>query len=927
MGKFTPGALIKLRNREWIVLPSNDPDLILIKPLNGSEEETTGIFLPLSFREDKPESYDYPPPKFEDLGNFNASLLLYNAARLSFRNVSGPFRCLGKLSFRPRSYQLVPLIMALKLNTIRLLIADDVGIGKTIEALIIVRELLDRSEIKSFAVICPPHLCDQWQQELRDKFSIDAIVIRTSTAASLERNISGDESIFQHYPYQVISIDYIKTDKKKNTFLVSVPDLVIVDEVHTCAKPAGASVNQQLRYSLLNEIAKNDKQHLVLLTATPHSGKNEEFQSLLGLLNKEYETIDLANAVYEQRKKVAANLVIRRRGDIEQWNEKTPFPKRDSKEIEYNLHQTYLDVFNQLYEFFIKFKEKKNLKTQQDKFQIFSFLSLLRGVMSSPEAGIAMLNNKVANKKIELDAIDFESNDTVEFILDKKELTDDYPEDIVEKTNFIDDYSKFFSKLSEKLIDVKDTKAEIAYKTIKDWINEGYNTVVFCRFIATAKYFFNYLRDKFTDDVRIELVTGEIVDEERKERVENLKNYSKKILVATDCLSEGINLQEHFTAVLHYDLPWNPNRLEQREGRIDRFGQSASEVKAYLLWGGNNPVDAGVLNVLLKKAREIKKQTGISVPFPMDNESMMDSILSSVLSKNHSTQLTIDFAGEINEYKINEEYNKAIEREKSTRSVFSQHSIKVDEIRQDLNDIDTAIGTPETVEYFVTTILKNLQAEINKIDDGYILNLTNVPYINNEIFDNNRTVKISFISPTPKGFIYIGRNHNLVDRLSLITLNKALEDDKNKEIGARAAVIAWDKAKIKTTILLLRIRMIIEEINSGNQLVAEEMVLFGFKGELSSNLILSHKECEEILKVATPTLDISMLKKEVAFNYAIKQINENKEALIKITEERTQKLLEANTRYRNILGGKKNEFVKPILPPDILGVYIILPGE
>lgn len=929
MEKFAHGSLIRLRNREWIVLPSNDPDLILIKPLNGSEEEITGIFLPLKFKEDEPEKFEFQPPTFDDLGNFNDALLLYNAARLSFRNVAGPFRSLGKLSFRPRSYQLVPLVMALKQNPVRLFIADDVGIGKTIEALIIVRELLDRNEIKSFAVICPPHLCDQWQQELRDKFSIDAVVVRTSTAASLEKNITSDESIFQYYPYQVISIDYIKTGKKKDAFLVSVPDLVIVDEVHTCAKPAGASINKQQRYALLNEIAKNINQNLILLTATPHSGKTEEFQSLLGLLNKEYETIDLTNK--ELTKKVANNLVIRRRGDIEKYNEITPFPKRDSKEIEYNLHSTYLEVFYKLYDFFIKFKEKKDLSKQKDKFQVFAILSLLRGVMSSPDAGIAMLKNKIEKKQLTADENDFISDDTFDFIFDKKELTDDYPDDFIEKTEFTNYYQKFFNEIAEKLKNVVDTKAEVAYNTIKNWINEGNNTVVFCRFIATANYFYNYLKDKFKDDVRIELVTGEIVDEERKEKVENLKNFDKKILVATDCLSEGINLQEHFTAVLHYDLPWNPNRLEQREGRIDRFGQSAKEVKAYLLWGGNNPIDASVLKVLLLKAREIKKQIGISVPFPMGNESMMDSIINSFLSskvyEKETQQLKIEFSEENYEYKLSQEYEKAIEREKASQSVFSQHAIKVNEIKKDLDEIDTAIGTPEAVESFVISVLQNLRAVVNKIDDGYRINLTNVPYINNEIFDTNINVKVSFKSPTPKGHIYIGRNHNLVERLCLITLNKALENTKDKEIGARTAVIAWNKVDIITTILLLRVRMIIKEVSSNNQFVAEEMVLYGFKGELKNNNTLSHEECEEILKNATPTKEISLMKKQVAFDNIKEQILENKNLLADITLERTNKLLEANERYTNIVGGKKYMFKEPVLPPDLLGVYIILPGR
>ena len=136
---------------------------------------------------------------------FQPARFLYDAARLAFRNGAGPFRALAKLSFRPRAYQIVPLVMALRQETVRLLIADDVGVGKTIEALLIVRELMERARIKRFAVICLPHLCDQWQQELSAKLGIEAVIIRSNTQARLDRMIQGDVSVYDFYPYQVIS--------------------------------------------------------------------------------------------------------------------------------------------------------------------------------------------------------------------------------------------------------------------------------------------------------------------------------------------------------------------------------------------------------------------------------------------------------------------------------------------------------------------------------------------------------------------------------------------------------------------------------------------------------------------------------------------------------------------------------------------------
>ncbi len=181
---------------------------------------------------------------------------------------------MGRLSVRPRPYQFVPLIMALRLDVVRMLIADDVGIGKTIEGSLIARELLDRGDARRLCVLCPPHLCDQWQRELADKFHIDAVIVRTSTIARLERAIPRkDISLFRYYPHLIVSIDFAKGDRRRTVFVQDCPDLVIVDEVHSVADPgAKGSREQQQRHELLCALAKNPKRHLVLMSATPHSG-------------------------------------------------------------------------------------------------------------------------------------------------------------------------------------------------------------------------------------------------------------------------------------------------------------------------------------------------------------------------------------------------------------------------------------------------------------------------------------------------------------------------------------------------------------------------------------------------------------------------------------------------------------------------------
>jgi hypothetical protein len=255
-----PGSIVICRQRQWVVLPSDNSEVVRLRPLSGNEEQICGVFTRLGLENIEPAQF--APPNPDTIQNHTAAQLLMDATRLSLRSGAGPFRCLGRLSVRPRPYQLVPLLMALRLETVRLLIADDVGIGKTIEAGLIIRELLDRGEAKRMAVLCPPQLCDQWQRELKQKFHIDAVVVRSGTVSKLERGLpAGDSHIFSYYPHLIVSLDYVKSDRRRESFLVHCPDLVIVDEAHTCTHTGGERSTQQQRHQLVQKIAAKSNQH------------------------------------------------------------------------------------------------------------------------------------------------------------------------------------------------------------------------------------------------------------------------------------------------------------------------------------------------------------------------------------------------------------------------------------------------------------------------------------------------------------------------------------------------------------------------------------------------------------------------------------------------------------------------------------------
>jgi hypothetical protein len=234
--RFRPGTIVSARGREWIVLPPREPEVLRLRPLTTAQGEEVGLFLPLEGERVRLARFRDPEPTTG--GDATGIMTLFDAARLSLRSGAGPFHSLGRISVVPRPYQFVPLIISLRQSPVRLLIADDVGVGKTIEAAMIARELLDRGLARRLAVLCPAHLCDQWERALREKFAIDAVLVQPSQMRRLERGLPrSDISVYQHYSNLVASIDFVKSKSQRDRFLVATPDLVIVDEAHAAARP------------------------------------------------------------------------------------------------------------------------------------------------------------------------------------------------------------------------------------------------------------------------------------------------------------------------------------------------------------------------------------------------------------------------------------------------------------------------------------------------------------------------------------------------------------------------------------------------------------------------------------------------------------------------------------------------------------------
>lgn len=926
--QFSPGELVRARGREWVVVDASNA--LTLRPLSGSESDLETIIPEL---EAEPVSYASfePPTALEKTGGRDAAQLLRDALRLSLRRGAGPFRAAGRINFEPRAYQLAPLMMALRQDVIRLLIADDVGIGKTIEAGLILREMLDRGEIDRFTVLCPPHLVDQWTGELESKFSIPATPVTASEAARLERNLPNTVSIFEAYPFTVVSMDFIKSERRFFDFKRACPNMVVVDEAHSAVS---AGRGRQRRYELVRSLADDPERNLLLLTATPHSGDETAFHNLLGLLDRDFAALqDVSGDKQRQlRERLASHFIQRRRRDIDAWKEPGLFPQHESSELKYRLNGEYEEFYGRILDYCAEVIESVEGETRK-RLAFWGTLALMRCVGSSPAAAARALKTRA-----QLDPTSVSESELTAQTLDDEELS----ENDLEPGIGIEDASlKSLIETADRLSGEveKDPKFKALISALKDLLAKGHAPVIFCRYIATAEQIGAALQ-KFATKHTVEVITGSIPSEEREIRVEELGSHENRILVATDCLSEGINLQGWFDAVIHYDLSWNPTRHQQREGRIDRFGQKAPVVRSILMYGENNPVDGAVLEVIIRKAEAIAKQTGVRVPMPDDQGSLTKALLSAVMlrARGHSQMtLDLDFSTSEEARQIEMAWVNASEQEKKTRTIFAQNSLKPEEVAVEWEATQTALGGYEDTERFVFQAMKRLGQPLEQLKSGaYKASLHLVPdhikerFISESLIEDAdiKALKVGFSARPPVGTISVHRAHALPSVLAETFLEQALDEFADEDaLSTLPRLGAWETDAVDevTWLALLRVR---HRIDSRGKLgpkfaMAEESAAIAFSAS-SKQPLLWNTEAFALLDRDGENLDEASSRSQI--ERAINSLDSLQPALTQFAHERSEILARDHIRVRQALGSKGQVKVTAITPVDIIGFYVLMPG-
>lgn len=932
-----PGTLVHARGREWVVLPDSTDELLMLRPVGGLDEEVTGV-LPAV---ESVESATFPLPCRDDLGDFSSGQLLRDAARLSTRAAAGPFRSFGRIAVEPRPYQLVPLMMALKLDPVRMLIADDVGIGKTIEAALIARELLDRSEIRRMAVLCPPHLAEQWQRELAEKFHIEAELVLSSTIQRLERDLPLGVSVFDRHPFTVVSTDFIKTPRRAEDFSLKCPEFVIVDEAHGCTLAGGVGKGRQQRFELLRRVTENPARHLVLVTATPHSGNEEAFRSLLSLLDGDFADLpsDLERAEREGiRRKLARHLVQRRRADIRHYlDTDTAFPSRKDKEATYSFSKPYRALFDDILAFARQYVAEEDGGLLRRRVRYWSALALLRCVSSSPAAAAATLRSRAAVDEAEGDDVDEVGRRTV---LDQGDDDDTVTLDFSpgSDTEASKDATRRklleFARRAEAITAADDLKLQGAASEIKALIKDGFHPVVFCRFVDTAEYVARQLREVLPSKVRVEAVTGLLPPAEREARIAALvAEPGAFVLVCTDCLSEGINLQQHFDAVLHYDLAWNPTRHEQREGRVDRFGQEKSEVRVVTYYGSDNPIDGVILDVLIRKHKAIKSDLGVAVAVPGSSEQVAQALFEGALFReggaSGARQLRLFAEAEDKKAiaKLHGEWENARDREKASRSRFAQHTLSPEVVAAELQSVRTAIGRSEDVARFFRAVLRASTVPVQDKDKAVAVNLSlEVPRALRQAIGRDEPFTGRFDLPVAEGEVYLGRTSPVVEGLASWTLDQALDPvaRDGRPVAARCGVIATSGVTARTTLLVARFRYHLKIASAdGETILAEEIVPLACTGPADAPAWLTPEQGEALL-AARPDRNLLPTAIEQQLGLLLPALPALQSALGLLARDRAATQLGAHERVREAARAKGRVTIEPVLPADILGAYILL---
>jgi len=558
-------------------------------------------------------------------------------------------------------FQLVPLLQAMKMPRVSLLLADDVGLGKTIEAGMILRELLLRRRVRRVLILTPASLREQWSEEMHDKFSLDFDIVDRKSTQKLKKNMGLDANPWRTHPRIIASYHYLRqpnileefraaTDDNGDQTDAKLPwDLLIVDEAHNLM-PSAYGEDSQLAKMLRN--ISPWFEHKLFLTATPHNGYTRSFTGLLESLDP--VRFQQKGELTEHDEERIDELVIRRlKRDINELDEERDRPRRFAERKLRPVDVEFSSEERQLSEAFGDFRAAVSNTVRgrgaSDSAANFAVQILNKRLLSNPytfaDSWFRFTDGLEQDEQADSSRVEAAKRAT------QRDIDDDEQRESLDRQAarttgawlkaIADEVDKEIQGINNALANLgiarKDVEVSSDGETVEDlpypdedaryaklrglvaeelrdngdWVDDE-RLVVFTEYKTTLDYLVERLRDDFDDEEerRIRFLYGGMNQEERAEvkRAFNNPDHPVRILVGTDAASEGLNLQETARQLLHFDVPWNPSVLDQRNGRLDRHGQ-ARDVFIYH-FKSEDDADTEFMSRIVGKVEEIREDLG-----------------------------------------------------------------------------------------------------------------------------------------------------------------------------------------------------------------------------------------------------------------------------------------------------------------------------
>ena len=622
-----PGQLVHVRQRQFVVTdvlagslpldpltrrPATDQHLVSLNCVadDGFGEELRVIWevepgaLVIDRKSDLPAPTGFDSPR--KLSAFLDAVRWGAASSADPRAIQSPFRS----GITIEDYQLDPVVRAVQMPRANLLIADDVGLGKTVETGLVILELILRHRARTVLVVCPSALQIQWRDQMRDKFGLEFVIVDSKLFSELRRKRGLQVNPWTHFPRLITSVDFLKRPRPLRLFRDVLPrpgepsfprrfDILVIDEAHNVA-PSGRGVIQldSMRTEAIRTLSPHFE-HKLFLSATPHNGYRDSFTALLELLDNQR----FARSVPPREDQLRTSVVRRLKSEIvDDWG-KPKFADRKivPLEVDYQASDE-----RRIHSVLRRYTESRQHQAQTPAERVateFVLKLLKKRLFSSPAAFARTLEkHRESLRKATRNAAASLSRHQLEREFDR--IDEDFGDDEqYEQTadETLDTASRLFRPpdqnelhLLEELaewastaVDRNDAKATRLLQFLNEQLRpDGLRTetrvILFTEYRDTQKWLFGLLTRAGFGGPRIEMLFGGM-DPKDRETVKaafqhNPKESPVRILLATDAASEGIDLQNWCHLLVHYEIPWNPSRLEQRNGRIDRHGQRAPEV-------------------------------------------------------------------------------------------------------------------------------------------------------------------------------------------------------------------------------------------------------------------------------------------------------------------------------------------------------------